>query len=203
MRFNSYLFVLAVLTAASISTSVQAGIYTFSDAQGIVHFTNKPSDPRYAKMTRVGFLAESMRYNPAEQRINVTRYLPLVEQAAREHQIDRALLSAVITVESGFDPNAVSSKGAVGLMQLMPATARRYGITNLYDPAQNIQGGAKYLRYLMRKFNNDLSLTLAAYNAGEETVQRYGNRLPPYQETLLYVPKVMDAYRQYQRVTRK
>jgi len=202
MRFNSYLFVSAVLAAASLFTSAQAGIYTFSDAQGIVHFTNKPSDPRYAKMTRVGFLAESMRYNRAEQRINVDRYLPLVEKAAREHQVDRALLSAVITVESGFDPNAVSSKGAVGLMQLMPATARRYGITNLYDPAQNIQGGAKYLRYLMQKFNNDLSLTLAAYNAGEETIQRYGNRLPPYQETILYVPKVMDVYRRYQRSTR-
>lgn len=198
MRCLSCFFTLIVFLTASLSA--QAGIYTFSDAQGVVHFTNKPSDPRYAKMTRVGFLAESIRYNPAEQRINVTRYLPLVEKAAREHQVDRALLSAVITVESGFDPNAVSSKGAVGLMQLMPATARRYGITNLYDPAQNIQGGAKYLRYLMRKFNNDLSLTLAAYNAGEETVQRYGNRLPPYQETRLYVPKVMDAYRQYQRI---
>ena len=202
MRFYSYLFALVFLVGVSVSEPAQAGIYTFTDAKGIVHFTNKPAEPRYAKMTRVGYLSESIRYNPAEQRINADRYQPLVEKAAREHQVDRALLSAVITVESGFDPNAVSSKGAVGLMQLMPETARRYGITNLYDPAQNIQGGAKYLRYLMRKFNNDLSLTLAAYNAGEETIQRYGNRLPPYQETILYVPKVMDVYRRYQRSTR-
>ncbi len=126
----------------------------------------------------------------------------MVEQAAREHQIDQALLRAVIAVESGYDPNAVSRKGAVGLMQLMPQTARRYGVRNMYDPAQNIQGGARYLRDLMGKFNNDLPLVLAAYNAGEDAIAQHGNRIPPYRETRSYVPRVLGFYRQYQRGTR-
>jgi soluble lytic murein transglycosylase-like protein len=96
----------------------------------------------------------------------------------------------------------VSHKGAVGLMQLMPQTARRYGVRNMYDPAQNIQGGARYLRDLMGKFNNDLPLVLAAYNAGEDAIAQHGNRIPPYRETRSYVPRVLNFYRQYQRGTR-
>ncbi len=203
MHFYSYLVALVFVVGVLIPDPMQAGVYTFSDAAtGVVHLTNKPTDPRYAKMTRLSYMADSVAPDkPVERRVDLDRYHALVEKAAREHQVDRALLSAVIMVESGFDPNAVSSRGAIGLMQLMPATAQRYGITDLYDPAQNIQAGAKYLRYLMKKFNNDISLTLAAYNAGEATIQRYGNRLPPYQETILYVPKVMDAYRRYQQDT--
>lgn len=205
MHFYSYLiaalfFVIGVLIPDPMQA---AGVYTFTDAAtGVIHLTNKPAEPRYVKMTRLSYVADSAAPNkPVERRMKLDRYHALVEKAAREHQLDRALLSAVIMVESGFDPNAVSRRGAVGLMQLMPATAQRYGITDPYDPAQNIQAGAKYLRYLMKKFNNDISLTLAAYNAGEATIQRYGNRLPPYQETIMYVPKVMDAYRRYQQGT--
>ncbi|MHB8741847.1 MAG: lytic transglycosylase domain-containing protein [Sulfuricaulis sp.] len=129
-------------------------------------------------------------------------YEPLVARAAREHQIDRALLQAVIAAESGYDPYAISRKGAVGLMQLTPETARRYGVKNLYDPAENIQGGAQYLCDLMRRFNNNLSLALAAYNAGEDAIVRYGNRVPPYRETRQYVPRVMDLYHRYRINTR-
>lgn len=201
MRFARHLPVLVVLFGASLSGPLQAGIYTFSDANGVLHFTNKPSYPQYSGMKRVAYMPEpsSRRARP----VNPERFSPLVEQAARAYQIDQGLLHAVITVESGYDPSAVSHKGAVGLMQLMPQTARRYGVRNMYDPAQNIQGGARYLHDLMEKFNNDLPLALAAYNAGEDAVAQHGNRIPPYRETRSYVPRVLDYYRQYQRGSRQ
>ena len=192
--FYRYIAVLAIMLG--VSGMAHAGIYTFTDANGVIHFTNRPSDPRYAGMTRVSYLPDPVR-SPAAPAVDPDRYTPLVRKTAREVRIDEALLRAVIAVESGFDARAVSSRGAVGLMQLMPETARRYGVTNLYDPAQNIRGGARYLRDLMGKFNNDLSLALAAYNAGEDAIVQYGNRIPPFRETRLYVPKVLDAYRRY------
>ena len=113
------------------------------------------------------------------------------------YNVDAALIRAVISVESGYNPSAVSKGGAVGLMQLMPVTAKRYNVMDRNNPAQNIRGGAQYLRDLLRIFNNDLHLTIAAYNAGEQAVMKYGNRIPPYRETLAYVPKVMKFYKQY------
>jgi soluble lytic murein transglycosylase-like protein len=103
----------------------------------------------------------------------------------------------VITVESGYNPSAVSRAGAVGLMQLMPETAKRYNVTNRHDPEQNIHAGAQYLSDLLRMFDNNLQLAIAAYNAGEQAVMKYGNRIPPYRETLAYVPKVMSFYKRY------
>jgi len=193
-------FTLAVLMA----DAALAAVYTFTDASGVTHFTNVPSDPRYAGMVRAPYRVSNHKPVKTSSRypLSPDRYTPLVEKAAREHSLDRALLQAMIAAESGFDPHAVSHKGAVGLMQLMPETARRYGVRNLYDPAENIQGGARYLRDLMRKFNNDLSLTLAAYNAGEDAIIQYGHRIPPYRETLQYVPRVLTLYRQYQRNVR-
>ena len=101
------------------------------------------------------------------------------------------LLHAIIAVESAYDARAVSSKGAQGLMQLMPATAQRFGVLDPFDPHENVRAGARYLKALMAQFNGDLKLTLAAYNAGESAVVRYGNRVPPFAETQKYVPKVM------------
>jgi soluble lytic murein transglycosylase-like protein len=184
--------------------SALATVYTFTDASGVTHFTNVPSDPRYTGMARTPLRVSA--YKPVKPSSGYPtasdRYASLVEKAAREHSLDQALLRAMIATESGFDPHAVSHKGAVGLMQLMPETARRYGVRDPYDPAENIRGGSKYLRDLMRKFNNDLSLTLAAYNAGEDAVIQHGNRIPPYRETLQYVPRVLTLYRQYQRNVR-
>jgi len=111
--------------------------------------------------------------------------------------VDPTLIHAVISVESGYNPSARSSAGAVGLMQLMPGIARRYGVKDRLDPAQNIQGGARYLRDLKVMFGNDLQLVLAAYNAGEDAVMRYGRRIPPFHETAAYVPKVLDYYRKF------
>ena len=134
------------------------------------------------------------------RRFNVdsrSRYASQIESAAIATNVEAALIRAVISVESGYNPSAVSRAGAVGLMQLMPETARRYNVADSHDPAQNIHGGAQYLRDLLRMFNNNLQLTLAAYNAGEQAVMKYGNRIPPFRETLEYVPKVMKFYKRY------
>lgn len=201
MHSHFYRCFTALVILLGVSEAALAGVYTFTDANGIIHFTNRPADPRYNGMARVAYLPDPVR--PATVPLaDPNRYIPLVKKTARELQIDEALLRAVIAVESGFDARAVSSRGAVGLMQLMPETARRYGVTNLYDPAQNIRGGARYLRDLMGKFNNDLSLALAAYNAGEDAIVQHGNRIPPYRETLMYVPKVLDTYRRYKPTIR-
>jgi soluble lytic murein transglycosylase-like protein len=117
----------------------------------------------------------------------------LIDDAARRHALDPKLVKSVMLVESAFNPAAVSRKGASGLMQLMPATAKQHGVENIFDPADNIRGGAKHLAYLLGVFGNDLPKSLAAYNAGEAAVLRYGG-IPPYDETRLYVHKALTAY---------
>jgi hypothetical protein len=122
------------------------------------------------------------------------RYADAIAGAADRHGIDRALLAAVAKVESNFDPFALSPKGACGMLQLIPATARRFGVHNLFDPQQNIEGGARYLRWLLDRFSGDVELALAGYNAGEGAVDRHGG-VPPYRETRRYVVKVLDHAR--------
>ncbi|HWQ33898.1 MAG TPA: lytic transglycosylase domain-containing protein [Blastocatellia bacterium] len=118
----------------------------------------------------------------------------LVRQAAAKYSLDPNLIFAVMRQESGFNPRAISPKGARGLMQLMPTTAVRLGVRDIYDPAQNIDGGARYLRFLLDTFNGDVELALAGYNAGEGAVARYGNRVPPYRETINYVQRISAHY---------
>ncbi|HYQ91475.1 MAG TPA: lytic transglycosylase domain-containing protein [Candidatus Competibacteraceae bacterium] len=127
---------------------------------------------------------------------NRQRLTPAIQQVAVTYQLEPALLHAVIRAESGYDPKARSPKGAQGLMQLMPATAQRFGVSDPGDPTDNLQGGARYLRWLLDVFT-DIRLALAAYNAGEGTVQRYGNAIPPYPETRTYVQRVLDFYHFY------
>jgi soluble lytic murein transglycosylase-like protein len=122
-----------------------------------------------------------------------------IDAIARRHGLDPLLVHAVIRAESNFDPRAVSPKGAAGLMQLMPETAQRYGVDNRFDPAQNVDGGVRYLRDLMAMFNGNLSLALAAYNAGEGAVLKYGRRIPPYPESQQYVVRVRSFYDQLRR----
>ena len=123
------------------------------------------------------------------------QYDSVISGAAKAATLEASLVRAVIVVESGFNPRAVSKKGAIGLMQLQPATARRYGVHNIYDPEENVRAGARYLSDLLTRFNSNLELALAAYNAGEEAVERYGRRVPPFRETLAYVPSVMKVYK--------
>lgn len=125
---------------------------------------------------------------------------PVINEAAHVADVDSALLMAVIDVESGGDPHAVSPKGATGLMQLMPGTGLQHGASNLFDPRQNVAAGARYLKALTRQFG-ELSLVLAAYNAGEGAVQKYGRQIPPYAETMSYVPKVIARYNWYRAMT--
>ena len=126
-----------------------------------------------------------------------SRYAGDIRHASRAANVPVALIRAVIKAESAFNPYALSATGAVGLMQLMPETAARYGVKNRMDPSQNILGGAMYLGDLLRMFNNNMNLTIAAYNAGEGAVMHYGRKIPPYPETVAYVPKVLKYYKQY------
>ncbi|HPW18759.1 MAG TPA: lytic transglycosylase domain-containing protein [Candidatus Aminicenantes bacterium] len=121
-------------------------------------------------------------------------YGPIIEKAAERHRVDRELIHVVIRAESNYDPFAISSAGAMGLMQLMPATARRYGVGNVFDPSQNIEGGVRYLRDLVRLFKGETRLVLAAYNAGQEAVRKY-NGIPPYPETRNYISSIMRTYK--------
>lgn len=193
---------LAFLALAPFSAA-QADIYTYVDARGITHFSNVPDNKLYRLIVETQREGGDtpMRSRPVQTILaDKQRLSPLVEETARNYQVDPALLHAVITAESGYNPRAVSRKGAEGLMQLMPETARRYGVADSFDPAQNIRGGAKYLKYLLQLFDNDTELAVAAYNAGEKAVAKHGNRIPPYPETLAYVPKVMKLHRKYQSV---
>lgn len=127
-------------------------------------------------------------------KINRSKYMQLIAKTARKHHLDPDLLHAVIRVESAYNPSAISSAGAVGLMQLMPDTARRYGVSDRNDPAQNVEGGAHYLKDLLAMFDADLTLAIAAYNAGENAVIKYNKSIPPYPETQQYVKQVLALY---------
>lgn len=194
----------ALLTFA-LSTPATADIFTYTDANGVVHLTNVPDKRQYKLVAGTQSsgnnpVKTSMR-SPAQVSLAARdRFAPIVENAARAHHVDPALLHAVITAESGYNPSVVSSKGAVGLMQLMPETARRYGVENSFDPVQNIQGGTKYLSDLLQMFNYNIELAVAAYNAGENAVIRHGNSIPPYRETLSYVPKVLKLQKKYSSI---
>ena len=179
--------------------SAIANIYAFKDEKGVTHFSNLPHlDKRYKLVYRIPTSAQ-LRPNAwsanGPKVVDIERLVPIIANAARMHGLDAKLVHAVIRAESGYNEHAISSKGAVGLMQLIPATAQRYGVINSYDPTQNISGGTRYLRDLLKMFNGNVELALAGYNAGENAVIRAGNRIPPYPETMAYVPKVLNFYR--------
>lgn len=189
----------APATAFAAPAAAEGSIYSFRDERGVTHFSNMPHlDRRYKLVYRIP-TAGQMRPNAwsanAPSSVDISRLIPVINDAARTHGLDPKLLHAVIRAESGYNANAVSSAGAVGLMQLIPATAQRYGVQNSYDPVQNISGGARYLRDLLNMFNGNLELAIAGYNAGENAVIRAGNRIPAYPETMAYVPKVLAFYR--------
>jgi soluble lytic murein transglycosylase-like protein len=178
-------------------------IYALTDDDGSVSLSNVPTDSHYKALVSDGAPVAKAAESDAPPPVGHTpagkaRYDGLVEQTASAVGVEGALLHAVISVESGYDPSARSSAGAAGLMQLMPATAKRYGVVDALDPAQNLRGGAKYLRDLLKQYDSDISLAVAAYNAGEGAVAKYGNRIPPFSETTAYVPRVLAYYRKYQ-----
>ena len=177
----------------------RANIYGFVEGGrvSVVISDTQPADARYTLFKK----GQAVELEGGEGLLQPTKYSGHVLAAAQETHVDPALIHAVISVESGYNPSARSSAGAVGLMQLMPGTARRYGVKDRLDPAQNIQGGARYLRDLKVMFGNNLQLVLAAYNAGEDAVLKYGRRIPPYRETAAYVPKVLGYYKKFRAAT--
>lgn len=208
--YTRYLIVLGAAAAISAGTvSAQTSIYVYRDEHGVLNFTNVPSNERGHTLVEVKKYrvrsaprAAAVGHTPPGKRAALRALVPpahvdeLVRQAADDYQVDKALVRAIIHAESAFDVQAVSRKGASGLMQLMPATAQRFGVSNVFDPAQNISGGVRYMRELLETFNFDLKLALAAYNAGENAVLRHGG-VPPYPETVNYVSKVMQLHALY------
>jgi len=178
--------VLLICGGGGLAGPARGEVYQFIDAAGVVHFSNVPTDPRFRQVRSP---AAVIPLRPQE--IHET-----ILSASRQYRVDPALVKAVIKVESDFDPQAVSNAGAMGLMQLMPATASTLDVQNPFNPSENISGGVKLLSYLLGRFNGDLTLALAAYHAGEKTVNRYG-QVPPIEKTHRYIQKVLAAYKTY------
>ncbi|MCB1940977.1 MAG: transglycosylase SLT domain-containing protein [Candidatus Accumulibacter sp.] len=210
------LWLVLALALALASAPARADIYGYVDAQGVAHLATEKVDARYKLFSRGDALLSSPSLAIGEGRPELLRYLarhpnlkkfgPFLKAAADEFAVDSALIKAVMAAESGFNPDAISARGAIGLMQVMPATAERYGLRGdkrksleekLSEPETNIRLGARYLRDLQRMFPDQQDLVLASYNAGEGAVQQYNNRIPPYPETRNYVQLVTQIYQLY------
>jgi soluble lytic murein transglycosylase-like protein len=194
-----------VVVGLVTASSADAQTYRFQASDGTTHYTNAPTDPRYQ---RTGFASGTAAGWLRLSGSSPVLYVQEIKQSAERYGVPESLVSAVIRAESGFDPRAVSRKGARGLMQLMPSTANTLGVRDSFNPQQNIDGGVRHLRGLIERFGSNLPLAIAAYNAGEGAVTRYGG-IPPYPETQEYVARVMRFYggdagtvatRTYQRV---
>jgi len=179
-----------VMALLAIPSHAAAQIYTWQDANGSLIVSNVPQG------TNLGIPSYEV---PASDTVRATRYVApersrsfdnLIEEHATRNGVRQDLVRAVIQVESAFNPRAISNKGAMGLMQLMPATARQFGVSNAFDPEQNVRGGVAYLRQLLDRYDGDERLALAAYNAGPAAVDRHGQTVPPFRETRNYVSKV-------------
>lgn len=185
----------AVTVCGASACLADSGIYARLDADGGIHLSNVPTDERFRLLIPPPAAADDGSGLPPVMPGSRQRYDAVIAEAAGRAGIDPALLHAVIAIESAYDARAVSERGAAGLMQLMPETARQFGVADVFDPADNVRGGARYLAELLKRFEYDLRLALAAYNAGEAAVLKYGKRVPPYRETSAYVPKVIAKYR--------
>jgi len=189
MRYLLIVLVLAFLFALSSSREAGADIYARRDSTGVIRFTNVPTHPSYRVVIRT---LKKGRTSSQPTR----RFENIVRSASDRYDVDPDLVWAVMKAESNFNPRAVSRKGARGLMQLMPATARLLEVDDIYNPTENVNGGVRYLRSLLNRFRGNRRLALAAYNAGAKAVEHYKN-VPPYAETREYVRRVLDYYRLY------
>lgn len=196
-----------LLLALAVPLRLQAEIYVYVDDQGLKHYTNTPTNSRYRPVSlprlnspQPGTSSErGSRPQRHARRVNPAQFDRIIEKSARANSIDPLLIKAIIKVESDFDQFATSVKGAQGLMQLMPETAREMRVSNSYSSSQNISGGTRYLRKLLNTYDGDLARSLAAYNAGPGRVAKKGP-LPRIKETQEYVRKVINHYRRYQQV---
>jgi soluble lytic murein transglycosylase len=185
-----------VLLFVATAAHAAAKIYSYVDEQGVHHYTDVPDSNRYRLlvMRPQDRTVSGDRYD-ARLLTRASQFDAIIENAASGAAVQPNLLRAVIVVESGFNSRAVSKRGAMGLMQLMPATAARFGISDSFDPRQNVTAGARYLKFLLDRFGQNTSLALAAYNAGEDAVDRNGGQMPPFAETMEYVPRVLKIFK--------
>ncbi len=196
IRSIYYLLAIMIVFLFSATVCVQADIYMYIDADGVMHFTNAPteSDRDYRVYIRERSSYRSSRsYSP-------DKYDELISVASKQYGVDSRLVKAIIKAESDFNPTAVSKKGAMGLMQIMPQNFQHLDIEDPFDPRENIMGGTRYFRYLYDRFDGKLALSLAAYNAGPTAVDNYNKTIPPYRETEQYVQRVLTYYRNYKNL---
>jgi len=197
-KLNIFLFSFAVMAGFTVMIEIstignaRADIFKYEDNEGVLHLTNVPSNPnvKYVMIMR----EKRILFQP---NLDVNKYDHIISRAADKFNLDSALIKAVIKAESNFNHRAVSPVGAQGLMQLMPATASDLNVKDSFHPESNIEGGARYLSYLLKTYKNNLELALAAYNAGERAVAKYNYNIPPYRETQNYVRRVLSFYRSY------
>lgn len=194
-----------MLLALCLSNGVLADVYKYTDNRGRIFYTDEPRNSLYKRIIKsrpihYSVLKNTLNIGPIKFNnftgTNKRRFDDLIEQTAYRHQVDAKLVHAVIQTESAYNSSAQSPKGAMGLMQLMPDTARRFGVIDRNDPDQNVEGGTRYLKHLIKLFQPNLALALAAYNAGENAVIHHNNSIPPYPETQNYVKQVLSLYRQ-------
>jgi len=189
-------FIGGALMVGQLAAPVHADIYMYRDTRGLLHFSNAPSEPQYQKYYLPDYSNWSRSRLGRTDGARRKAFDNIIRDAAQRHQVDTALVKAVIRAESDFVPRAVSPKGALGLMQLMPATARLHNVWRVFEPRENVEGGVTHLRYLLDRYGGNLKLALAAYNAGEKAVDAHGG-VPPYPETWEYLSRVLrfrDSY---------
>jgi len=193
-KWNMTCLALFLLIIGAIFPAAAPGdIYKYVDEEGVIHLTNVPTNPNI----KYDLILRERRVLFRLKQTDITKYDYLITRASEKYNVDSALVKAVIKAESNFDHRAVSPKGARGLMQLMPATATSLQVQDSFHPENNIEGGVRYLRYLLNLFKGNLSLALAAYNAGEAAVARHHYNVPPFRETQTYVRRVLHYFAQY------
>jgi soluble lytic murein transglycosylase len=177
-----------LLALVLVPAPAPADIYRYTDENGVMHFTNAPTSGKFKLFMRERKVFIS--------KLDSNQFDPIISEASKKYGIEAPLIKAVIKAESDFDPNAISHKGARGLMQIMPMNYRLLNVENPFDPNQSIEGGARYLRDMLDRYNGSINLSLAAYNAGPGAVDRHGG-VPPYPETTEYIERVMRYYQRY------
>lgn len=205
-RFRVLTLLAGVVLCGLVTADPKPNLYVYELPDGSRIVTDHALNGKEYRLVRVGRDVRGTGHLVASRnsqlfRADPSAYDPMIRQASSRHGVDFALVKAIMHVESSFNPYAASNKGALGLMQVLPATARRHGVVDFYDPHQNIEAGVRHLKYLTDKFNNKQYLIIAAYNAGENAVLRHGG-IPPYAETQAYVRKVLSMKRQYATVTK-